>query len=234
MNTKDSQRKYRQRELSFKAEAVTEDGKFRGYASVFDVLDSYREKVAPGAFKESLLRIKDSGRTLPALWHHIASQPVGGYDTLTEDERGLYVEGFLLKDDIPQARVAFVTMQRNIVTGLSIGYYVEEELWNEKERVTTLTKLDLVEVSIVTFPANNEARAEAIKAKLARGIMPTIRELEIVLREQGFTRSQAAAIAERGLKAVLDDQGDLAGGNLYGDFVKTARDCERIESLPKF
>jgi uncharacterized protein len=230
MYVKDSSRKYRQRELSFKA-AVTDDGRFKGYASVFGVLDSYREIVAPGAFSESLTRIKESGRTLPALWHHIASQPIGGYDSLAEDERGLYVEGFLLKDDIPQARVAFVTMERNIVTGLSIGYYVEAESWNEKDRILTLTKVDLQEVSIVTFPANAEARAEAVRAKLARGVLPTLREFEVVLREQGFSRGQAAAIAERGLKSMLD-QGDLGSG-AYGDFLKQRRESGGF-ALPKF
>jgi HK97 family phage prohead protease len=232
LRKKDRERKYRQRELTFKTEAVTEDGRFKGYASVFGVLDSYREIVAPGAFSESLQRIKDSGHTLPALWHHIASQPIGGYDQLSEDDRGLYVEGFLLKDDIPQARVAYVTMQRNIVTGLSIGYYVEAESWNEKDRILTLTKVDLVEVSVVTFPANSEARAEAVRAKLARGMLPTLREFEVVLREQGFSRGQAAAIAERGLKGMLD-QGDLGGGNAYGDFLKQRRDSGGF-SLPKF
>lgn len=224
-------RKFRQRELTFKAEAVSDDGRFKGYASVFGVLDSYREVVAPGAFAESLERIKSTGRPLPALWHHMASQPIGGYDQLAEDEKGLYVEGFLLKDDIPQARIAHVTMQKNIVTGLSIGYYVEGESWNERDRILTLTKLDLVEVSIVTFPANDEARAEAIKAKVARGVLPTLREFEIVLREQGFPRSLAAAIAERGLKSVLADQGDLADARPYSEFLKSGRDPDGF-SLP--
>jgi uncharacterized protein len=225
LRVKDGARKYRQRELSFRAKEVAEDGTFKGYASVFGVLDSYRETVAPGAFVESLARIKASDTTLPALWHHNAANPIGGYDTLAEDDKGLYVEGFLLKDDIPQARVAYVTMQRKIVTGLSIGYYVEEELWNEKERILTLTKVDLVEVSIVTFPANSEARVDAVKAKLARGLLPTIRELEIVLREQGFSRALAAGIAERGLKALLVEQGDLIeDSSPYGEFLKYARD----------
>lgn len=220
--SKDAGRPYRQREVSFKADSVMEDGRFHGYASVFGVVDSYNEIVAPGAFTESLERIKASGRTLPALWHHIASQPIGGYDSLTEDERGLRVEGFLLTDDIPQARVAYVTMKRNIVTGLSIGYYIEADSWNEKDRVRTLTKVDLVEVSVVTFPACDEARAEAVRAKLSRGVMPTIRELECLLLEQGFSRSQATAIADRGLKAMLPGN-DLESSNAIGDALRQLR-----------
>jgi HK97 family phage prohead protease len=225
---KDGGRKFRQRDVAFKADVVNEDGTFTGYGSVFGVLDSYREIVARGAFTESLERIKASGNILPALWHHLASQPIGGYDSLSEDERGLYVEGFLLKDDVPQARVAYATMRRKIVTGLSIGYYVEASSFNEKERINTLTKLDLVEVSIVTFPANPEARVDAVKAKLAHGVMPTLREFETVLREQGFSKTQAIEIANRGLKSLLD-RGEL-GGDESGELLESLSGL----SVPKF
>jgi hypothetical protein len=49
-------------------------------------------------------------------------------------------------------------------------------------------KLDLVEVSLVTFPANDDARVEAVKFKLAHGQLPTIREFEKLLREAGFSK----------------------------------------------
>jgi len=62
------------------------------------------------------------------------------------------------------------------VTCLSIGYYVLADSWNEKDRVRTLTELDLQEVSVVTFPANDEARrnladrSEALDRQLAAGL----------------------------------------------------------------
>jgi uncharacterized protein len=217
IRTKDSARVMKKRVVAYK-EAPTDEGVFTGYASVFNVVDSYREMVAPGAFTDSLKRIAESGWTLPALWQHKTAEPIGGYSKLVEDTTGLYVEGFLLKDDIPQARIAYKLMQKKIVTGLSIGYYVEGESWNERERILTLTKLDLVEVSVVTLPANGSARIEEVKEKIALGILPTLREMEIILREQGFSRALAAHIAERGLKSLLD-QGDL-GASAYGDFLK--------------
>lgn len=73
--------------------------------------------------------------------------------------------------------------------GLVHRYYVEAESWNEKERILTLKKLDLVEVSIVTFPANPEARIDAVKTALAHGKLPTLREFEAVLREHGFSKA---------------------------------------------
>lgn len=205
---KDAQIKYR--DFNFEVKEVAEDGRFSGYASVFGVLDVYREVVAPGAFAKSLALIAASGDPLPALWQHRAFEPVGGYDKLEEDARGLHVAGFLLRDEVPEARKAYALMKARIVRGLSIGYYVIADSYNEKDRVRTLLELDLVEVSIVTFAANPEARIDLIKSKLAHGSLPTIREFEGLLREQGFSKTQAEVIATRGLKHLLS-AGDLRG-----------------------
>jgi HK97 family phage prohead protease len=191
------------KQFAFKAEAVNDDGTFTGYGSVFNNVDSYREIVAPGAFAESLKAINDSGDPLPALWQHNPGNPIGGYSSLAEDDRGLKVEGFLMVNELPLAKQAHALMQRRIVKGLSIGYYVLADSYDEKERVRTLTKLDLQEISIVTFPANAEAQIDAVKAKLAEGKLPTLREFEKSLREQGYSRAQAEAIAACGFKHLL-------------------------------
>ena len=163
------------KQFAFKADAVNDDGTFTGYGSVFGNVDSYREIVAPGAFAESLKAINDSGDPLPALWQHNADQPIGGYSQLAEDDRGLKVEGFLMVNELPLAKQAHALMQRRIVKGLSIGYYVLADSYDEKERVRTLTKLDLQEISIVTFPANVEAQIDAVKEKLRAGHLPRCR-----------------------------------------------------------
>jgi phage head maturation protease len=81
-------------------------------------------------------------------------------------------------------------MKRRTVTGLSIGYWVRESSFDEKTGIRTLTKLDLVEISLVTFPANDDARVEAVKFKLAHGELPTDREMEKYLREAGFSKRE--------------------------------------------
>lgn len=200
MRTKTAFAGMKHKQFGFKADAVNDDGTFAGYGSVFGNVDSYREIVAPGAFADSLKAIKASGDPLPALWQHNSSQPIGGYDILEEDARGLRVEGWLLKDQIPLAAQAHALMLRRVVKGLSIGYYVLEDSWNEKDRIRTLIKLDLQEISIVTFPANVEAQIDAVKSKLLLGDKPTIREFEELLREKGFARSDAEHIAVHGFK----------------------------------
>jgi uncharacterized protein len=195
------------KEFAFKADAVGEDGTFSGYGSVFGNVDGGRDIVAKGAFAESLKTIKASGDPLPALWQHNSREPIGGFDLLEEDDHGLKVNGFLLKDEVTRAAEAYALMKRRIVKGLSIGYYVLEDSWNEKEGIRTLIKLELVEISIVTFPMNEEATIDSVKSlerTLKAGNLPTLPEFEGFLCEAGFSKTQAKAIAGNGLRKLLD------------------------------
>jgi len=131
------------RDFDLQVKAVSDDGTFSGYGSVFGVVDSYREIVAKGAFAKSLSDIKKKGRPVPVLWQHRSGQPIGVYEKLVEDETGLYVEGRLLKDDVSQAKEAYALMKAGAVSGLSIGYYVREDAFDQKSRVRDLIKLDL-------------------------------------------------------------------------------------------
>lgn len=216
-------RELQRRAFQFKVKAVEDSGRFSGYASVFGVLDSYREIVAAGAFTNTIKEIAASGRPLPCLWQHLSAAPIGGYDKLVEDERGLFVEGFLLTNEIEKARETHALMKAGIVSGLSIGYYVLKDSYNEKEFIRTLSELELVEVSVVTFPANPEARVDTIKAKLMRGDQVSIREFEQHLREQGWSRLEAEAIAKSGYKPNAGGSGDSRHG--------TATSVEALRSL---
>lgn len=203
------------KQVAFKADAVNDDGTFSGYGSVFGNIDAYGEIVAAGAFDVSLKAIADSGDPLPALWQHDPSCPIGGYTSLSEDDRGLKVEGFLMVAQVPQAATAHALMQRRVVKGLSIGYYVINSSIDEKSGIRTLTEIDLQEISIVTFPANDEALIDSVKRKMASGTMPTMKEFERLLREAGFTNTQAKTIANRGFgkfcrREVGDEDGSVA------------------------
>ena len=204
MKHKNANPAMKHRQVAFKADAVNEDGTFKGYASVFGNVDSYGEIVDPGAFEESLALIKASGDPLPVLWQHDPRQPIGGSDLLKEDATGLLTEGFLLTDIIPLAKQAHALMKRRVVKGLSIGYFVEKSSYNEKTGIRNLQKLSLQEYSIVTFPANTLATVESVKAAVKEGKLPTLREFEDFLCEAGFSKTQATAVAGNGLRKLLD------------------------------
>jgi HK97 family phage prohead protease len=208
------------RAFDYEVKAADDSGKFSGYGSVFGVVDSYKEIVAPGAFAESLADLRAKNRSLPVLWQHRTAEPIGDWDmsTMIEDTIGLKGDGTLWLDDAPYARIAMRGMKARAITGLSIGYFVRDESYDQKTGIATLKKLDLVEISIVTNPANDEARIDTIKSKLAHGGLPSLPEFEQLLREAGFSKTQSAVIANRGLKHLLD-RGEPGSAQL-GDVLK--------------
>lgn len=216
--------------LSVKADAIGDDGSFTGYGSVFGVEDSYGEIVEKGAFEASLKSLAAKDRRVPILWQHSWDKPIGVYDAIEEDATGLKVSGTLLTEQVRQASEAHALMKAGAVTGLSIGYYVIDSEKDSKRGVTLLTKLELVEISLVTFPANDDARIDAVKMKLARGMRPNLKEFERFLREAGFSKTEAAIVANRGLGHLLRSEsvGDLA----KSDAAIALRDTVANFSLP--
>ncbi|WP_432481011.1 HK97 family phage prohead protease [Moraxella sp. ZY200743] len=170
--------------LSFKAENLQDDGTFSGYCSVFDVKDSYGDIVKKGAFVNSLNEWQAKGKMPPVLWQHNRSDVIGVWTKLYEDEYGLYGEGKLLIDDVAKARETYALIKNGAIDGLSIGYRTSKWTWNEDENALELLELDLKEVSIVTFPANEDStvssvKAEAIKAKDAQTALNILNTLKL-------------------------------------------------------
>lgn len=195
-------------QIPLEIKSVSETGVFSGYGSVFHNEDSYGDVVRPGAFKKSLAEWEKKGRLPPMLWQHDRREPIGVFTKMVEDEKGLFVEGRLLIDDIPQARAAYALLKEKALGGMSIGYreiLIEQD---HDEKVTNLLELDLWEVSVVTFPANEEATVDSVKSALAGGRLPTLPEFEKFLRDAGFSKSQSVAIASHGLRQLLRDADD--------------------------
>ncbi|PWR19142.1 HK97 family phage prohead protease [Zavarzinia compransoris] len=138
------------------------EGVFAGYASVFGVTDAQGDRVAPGAFRRSLERWRGLGQMPPFLWQHDMAEPIGRFDLVAEDERGLRVEGRLALETV-RGREAQALMRLGAVNGLSIGYStVAARIDGDGARL--LTGLDLHEISLVTLPANEAARIAWVKA----------------------------------------------------------------------
>src|SRR5437868_2730757 len=102
--------------LALEIKAVSDDGTFEGYGSVFGVIDSYREVVKPGAFMNSLAKRKARGVKL--LWQHDPEQPIGVYEDLAEDSKGLWCKGRLLKDVSSKAAEAYGLLKEGALDGL--------------------------------------------------------------------------------------------------------------------
>lgn len=190
---------------------VAETGVFEGYASVFDVTDSVNDRIAPGAFAASLRAHAQKGQLPPLLWQHDAQQPIGAWREIYEDGHGLFVRGDLFIADIARAREAYRLVKESVVSGLSIGYRVRQSHRDAASGVRVLTEVELLEISMVTFPANAQARVTAVKSSLAAGQVPSERDFEAFLREAGLSRRQAKGVMALGYKSLLPPREAGAG-----------------------
>lgn len=147
----------------FEIKSIDETGKFCGYASVFNLEDSYQDIVLPNSFKKTLELKKNVGREIKLLWQHSPEKPIGVFDKIEEDSIGLYVEGRILMD-VEKGREAYALMKSGAVSGLSIGYSVKSANIDKNTGIRTIYEIDLFEISVVTFPANKYANITYVKS----------------------------------------------------------------------
>ena len=194
---------------------VSEDGTFEGYGSVFGVRDSYNESVEPGAFVESLVRHKREGSSPLMLWQHDPWTPIGVWEDMAEDKKGLWGKGRLL-GGVQKADEAKILLKAGAIQGLSIGYREVDTTPSENGGPRKLVKLDLLEVSIVSFPANRRARVESVKSevmeefarRLRDGDPMPVKEFEDILREAGVPKAMAVQIASVGYAKAIRSESE--------------------------
>ena len=127
-----------------------------GYAAVFNSLSEdlggFREKIDPGAFADTI-----NTDDIRALWNHNSSYPIGrkksGTLTLSEDQRGLKIDA--VPPDAQWARDLMASIDRGDVDQMSFGFRTIDQMWEGEypDEIRTLMKVQLFDVSPVTFPA---------------------------------------------------------------------------------
>jgi hypothetical protein len=201
MRTKTPQRPEREdagggrevRSFALQIKAAGDDGTVEGYGSVFGVRDNYDDVIAKGAFIQSLKDHKAAG-TMPAmLWQHDADKPIGVWTEMVEDEKGLRIKGQLAMETV-KGKEAHALLKMGALNGLSIGFMSKEWAYDRDTEVRTLTAIDLWEVSLVTFPANEKARVTNVKSA---DELQAPKDAEKVLRDAGFSKSDATAFVSR-------------------------------------
>ena len=180
-------------DVGFEIKAVNADGTVEGYGSVFGVRDNYDDVIAKGAFIQSLKDHKAAG-TMPAmLWQHDADKPIGVWTEMVEDDKGLRIKGQLAMETV-KGKEAHALLKMGALNGLSIGFMSKEWAYDRETEVRTLTAIDLWEVSLVTFPANEKARVTNVKSA---DELQAPKDAEKVLRDAGFSKSDATAFVSR-------------------------------------
>lgn len=216
------------KDFALQVKDLSEEGTFEGYGSIFGNVDSYGEIVVPGAFGESLARHRREGTKPLMLWQHNPDNPIGVWEDLAEDGKGLRGTGRLLLD-VQAGREAYSRVKAGAVQGLSIGYREIETEPDGNNR--KLKKLDLMEISIVSFPANRRARVDAVKSermeefarRLRDGDPMPIKEFEDILREAGVPKSMAVQIASVGYAKAIRSESEGEKANDAAALLKALR-----------
>ncbi|MGN7661243.1 MAG: HK97 family phage prohead protease [Anaplasma sp.] len=137
-------------------------GSFQGYASVFNHVDGQNDTIEPGAFADSLKQ-----RRIVLLWQHSIREPIGKVLRAREDSFGLLILA-KLNLEIQRAREAYALMKDGSIDALSIGYKVVKSRREGRSGVRVISRVDLWEISIVSFPANNMARIGRVEKGIPR------------------------------------------------------------------
>lgn len=197
------------RELKFAADEGAQAMSFSGYGAVFGNVDSYGDVIDAGAFSKFLADVKSGNQPWPAMlsqhggWQMSAEDmtPIGVWTDFAEDGHGLKVTGQLA--DTPRGLEMYKLMKmspRPAIDGMSIGYIAKE--WEPRSKPEDpkrkLKRIDLIEVSMVTRPANGKARVESVKSDW------TERDFERLLtRDAGLSRSDALVVINQGFKSLI-------------------------------
>lgn len=171
--------------------AVSEDGSFAGYAALFGRVDLGRDLILPGAFARSLAERGPGGVRM--LFQHDPAEPIGVWEELREDATGLFVRG-RLTPEVARAREVLALMRAGALDGLSIGFRTVEGRTDPRSRVRRLSRIDLWEISVVTFPMQPDARVGQVKHGWKRAAAR--------LSLAGAIRAGAARLRPRGLGVI--------------------------------
>lgn len=185
-------------------ETDEEYGTFEGYGSMFNNTDLGNDVVMPGAFTKSLRKTGPKG--VKMLYQHKSDMPIGVFDSIEEDSKGLKVKGRLaMKTQAGQE--AYELMKMGALDGLSIGFRVgaKGQSYDPKTKRRMIKEVELMEISLVTFPMNPKAKVRSVK-----GQELSIREWENGLRDVFHLSRSEAKVAAKAVHEVFNqrDAGD--------------------------
>lgn len=189
--------------VPFEMKANREDEEyfyFEGYASTFGNVDLGNDVIERGAFIKSL-----KARNPKLLWQHKMDMPLGVFEEVFEDDKGLFVKGKMpLADSFVRDRV-IPQMKIKSVDSMSIGYCVEIEEYDKTINVRKLKEIYLYEASLVTLPMNPQATVTGMKALEMRiDELKTLKDINNYLKDCGLSKVQVEGVMAK-MRTVINE-----------------------------
>jgi HK97 family phage prohead protease len=188
-------------EVKFAGDPAAGAGTIEGYISAYGPpADLYGDIIQKGAFDQSLAEHRSQGSEPALLWCHDMARPIGKWTSFRSDDYGLLARGVVnLASDA--GKQAHAHLLAGDVSSLSIGYLVPADGYQHQAGGTRLlTRIDLLEASIVPIGANRRSRITKIKSFHN---VQTQRDFERWLHDEaGLSRAAAVKVARKGWPAL--------------------------------
>lgn len=181
----------------------SDNGEFEGYASVFGGIDAVNDTILKGAFAET---IKKGERVAMFVNHDSHQVPVGDWVEMKEDDHGLKVKG-VIDLNHKDGPTVYSALKRKAMDALSIGFRIPNGGSEIKDDVRIIKNIDLKEISLVNFPADNAARINVVKSDVE--MVTDLKSAEEVLRDAGFSKAAAVAFVSRLKDITRSDSEDV-------------------------
>lgn len=203
-----------------------EEGSIEGYASVFGGVDSYGDTIEKTAFDSV---IKSGQKPLMFYQHNRWSIPIGIWEEMSVDEKGLKVKG-RLNLELEEAREVYSALKFGSLNGMSIGFRMKDKDYEyDDEDICHIKNIsELLEISIVNFPADKEARIDNVKSEDRD--LNDIRDCEHYLRELGISKKMAQKLISviKTAKAAVSDSQKSEDAKLAAELDKIQQKLNKI------
>jgi hypothetical protein len=203
-----------------------EEGSIEGYASVFGGVDSYGDTIEKTAFDNV---IKSGQKPLMFYQHNRWSIPIGVWEEMSVDEKGLKVKG-RLNLELEEAREVYSALKFGSLNGMSIGFRMKDKDYEyDDEDICHIKNIsELLEISIVNFPADKEARIDNVKSEDRD--LNDIRDCEHYLRELGISKKMAQKLISviKTAKAAVSDSQKSEDAKLAAELDKIQQKLNKI------
>lgn len=180
-------------DFALDVKSIEADGVIEGLAAGYGNIDHGGDVMLPGSAKLG-------AKSIPMLLYHDQKRPVGVWTEFKETTDGLMAKGRFAMSTVV-GKEAHAMTKDGALGGLSIGYRALRHAMVGKAR--HIAEAVVHEISLVTIPMNSKSLIVSVKDIIGSGALPTLPQFEDFLREAGFTKTQATAIAGKGLSHLL-------------------------------
>lgn len=187
----------------FERKEESPDGSISGFATTYGNSDLVGDVIEKGAFSDWL----KSNNKVKLLYGHddTTIDNILGEAVFEDAEKGLLFDA-QIDLELPNGQTAYKLVKKGLLDSVSVRFVSGNYTFKDKGG-RSFKKAELRELSLVPFPANPKALITRIKS-MNRSEITNIRDFEDFLRDSGFSKAEATAIASKGYKAVSQGEPD--------------------------